>query len=133
MVTYRRAYAQKRLAGVQDPLEEDGILNFFETVALLTNHGYLSEADVYETFGQDIFPLYKDCRDWIEQDRKQDEAEYSNLVWLIPRLEQIDKERHGTSANPSQDDIKGFWEATTEAGVGTPIARKKPRHPNVAK
>lgn len=29
MVTYRRAYANKRLANVQDPPEEDAILDFF--------------------------------------------------------------------------------------------------------
>lgn len=78
-----------------------------------------------------FFPLFKDNRDWIEQDH--DEAEYSSLVWLLPRLEEIDKSLHGSGTNPSQDDIKAYWEATSEAGVGTPIGRKKLKHHAVAK
>jgi hypothetical protein len=57
MWTYRRMCAQKRLAGVQEPDEEVELLNFFETVALLANHGNLKDADVWETLSYDTFPL----------------------------------------------------------------------------
>src|SRR5260370_37667762 len=50
MVKYRKLYAQKRLAGSTEPPEEDRILDFFETVGLLVNRGYLKDTDVWETF-----------------------------------------------------------------------------------
>lgn len=126
MVTYRQLYAKKRLAGMDDPPEEFEVLNFFETVALLDNHGYLTDSDVWETFGTEIFPLYADAREAIEQDRKDDKAEYSNLLVLIPRLEAIDEAEHGTESKPSREEIKEFWEVSADTGVGTPIGHQKP-------
>jgi|SRR6516164_4579251 hypothetical protein len=58
MVTYRKLYATKRLAGVEDPPERYRMLDFFETVALLVKRGYLRDSEVWETFGNEIFPLY---------------------------------------------------------------------------
>ena len=34
------------------------MLDFFETVALLVKRGYLRDSEVWETFGNEIFPLY---------------------------------------------------------------------------
>src|SRR6266481_2483795 len=97
MVNYRKVCAKSRLKGVEDPPEEYEILNFFETVAMLTNHGYLTDTDVYETFSTEIFPLHADARDSIEQDRKDDQSEYSDFVLLMPRLQAIDDAHHGSN------------------------------------
>ena len=44
MATYRRGFAQKRLSHKDDdPIELYRILDFFETVGLLVNRGYLNE------------------------------------------------------------------------------------------
>jgi hypothetical protein len=128
MVTYRKVCAKKRLAHVEDPPEEEQMLNFFETVALLANEGYLTDKDVWETFGSEIFPLYADDRDSIEQDRKEDPAEYSNLVLLVPRLEAIDVAQHGTEYKLSKEDIEGYWEDEANVGVGTPTGHHKTPH-----
>lgn len=125
MATYRKVCAQKRLAGVEEPDEEVEILNFFETVALLTNHGYLKDTDVWETFSYDIFSVYADDREDIEQDRKQDPNDYSNLLLLISRLEAIDESRHGAATKPSKDDLHAYWESESKIGVGTPIAQHR--------
>lgn len=125
MATYRRVCAQKRLAGVNEPDEEVELLNFFETVALLANHGYLKDTDVWETFSLEIFPLYADDRENIEQDRKEDPTEYANLVLLMPRLEAIDESQHGTATKPSKDDLHAYWESESKIGVGTPIAQHR--------
>ena len=46
MATYRRGFAQKRLSHKDDdPIELYRILDFFETVGLLVNRGYLNEED----------------------------------------------------------------------------------------
>jgi hypothetical protein len=125
MATYRKVCAQKRLAGVDEPDEEIEILNFFETVALLANDGYLKDADVWETFSLPIFSLYADDRENIEQDRKQDPSDYSSLALLISRLERIETARHGGAAKPSKDDLRGYWESESKIGVGAPVTRHK--------
>lgn len=125
MISYRKGYATKRLAGVEDPPEETRLLDFFETIGLLVNHGYLSDTDVWETFGIEIMPLYADARDTIEQEQKTDPAEYANFVLLAHRVESIEQERHGALVKPSKDDIKEFWQDETTIGVNTPTPRHK--------
>jgi hypothetical protein len=132
IATYRKVCAQKRLAGVDEPDEEVEILNFFETVALLANHGYLKDADVWETFSYDIFAVYADDREDIEQDRKQDANDYANLMLLIPRLEAIEESRRGTTAKPSKEDVRAYWESEAKIGAGTPIGRHKHAQPATA-
>src|SRR5258708_30494507 len=95
MISYRKGYATKRLAGVQDPPEETRLLDFFETIGLLVNHGYLSDTDVWETFANEITPLYADSREMIEQDQKEDPTEYTNFVSLAQRMESIEQAHHG--------------------------------------
>lgn len=125
MVTYRKQYADKRIKGEEAFPEVDRVLAFFETVALLVNRGYLKDTDVWETFSHDIFPLYADVRDTIEQDRKEDPTEYSNLVSLVTRLENIEAAQHGTGDKPSRDDITDFWRDGASTGIGTPSRKRK--------
>jgi hypothetical protein len=127
ITTYRKVCAQRRLAGEDEPDEELELLNFFETVGLLANHGALKDEDVWETFSYDIFTLYADDRDNIEQDRKRDPADYSNLTLLIPRLKAIEDAHQGKAAKPSKDDIHDYWESEAKLGVGAVPPRVKPR------
>lgn len=128
MVTYRKLYARKRLAHGDPFPEVEKQFDFFETVALLVNRGYLNDTDVWETFSIDIFPLYADARDVIEQDRKTDPTEYSNLVSLVARLQSIEIDRHGSGYNPSKDDITDYWTDEASIGVGTPLPQRKSGH-----
>jgi hypothetical protein len=68
MISYRRGYATKRLTGIEDPPEETRLLDFFETIGLLVNHGYLTDTDVWETFATDIIPLRADARDTMSRE-----------------------------------------------------------------
>ena len=110
---------------MDEPDEEVELLNFFETVALLANHGYLKDTDVWETFSLDIFSLYADDREGIEQDRKEDPNDYANLLLLIPRLEAIDATRHGAATKPSKEDLREYWKTESKIGVGTPKVQHK--------
>jgi len=123
MVTYRRICAQKRLAGTKEPEEEIQLLEFLDGVALLANRGYLTDPDVYDRFAYDILSLYADDQENIEQERKYDPTNYSNLILIVPRLEAIDEARHGTLAKPTKDDLRDYWNEQLAVGVGTP-----PRH-----
>lgn len=127
MVGYRKQYADKRLrSGSDGPFPEiDRLLDFFETVALLVNRGYLKDTDVWETFSLDIFSLYVDAHDTIEQDRKDDPTEYSNLVPLVNRLRAIEKERGGSASKPSKEDMAEFWAGESSIIVGSPSRKRK--------
>ena len=127
MVTYRKLYADKRIrSGSEGPFPEiERLLDFVETVALLVNRGYLKDTDVWETFSLDIFPLYADARDTVEQDRKEDPTEYSNLVSLVAQLERIETAQHGIAHKPSKEDIADFWQDEASIGVGTPSRKRK--------
>jgi hypothetical protein len=120
-----KTYATKRLAGVEDPPEGTNLLDYFETLWLLVNHGYLSDVDVWEILGNQILPLYADARDMIEQDRKSDPTEYTNLVSLAERIESIELEHHGALVKPSKEDIKEFWQDETTISSDTPTPRHK--------
>jgi hypothetical protein len=124
-VKYRRVYAQKRLAGEDDPDEGYQILDFFEPVALLANDGYLNDTHVWETFGVNVLYMYADEKENIEQARKDDPSEYSNLSLLVPRLEAIEVSHHGKSAKPSEDEIRDFWEDESKLGVSAPVSRSR--------
>jgi hypothetical protein len=125
MLTYRKLAAQKRLAGQKDPKEEDDVLDFFESVALLANRGYLTDEDVYTRFAYGILSTYADDKESIEEERKYDTTNLSNLEALIPRLEAIDAAQHGTLANPTKDDLADFWKNEAGLGVGTPSGHKQ--------
>jgi hypothetical protein len=131
MISYRRAYATKRLAGVDDPSEEDSLLDFFETIGLLVRHGYLRDTDVWETFAIEILPLSADARDMIEQEQKTDRTEYTNFLWLANRLESIEQKQHGALVKPSKEDLKEFWqeEAAIVPDTPTPRTKLRPRKP----
>ena len=61
MATYRRDLAKKRLAGKpDDPYEIYRELDFFETVDVLVDHGYLNDKDVWDQFRWWIFNLNAD-------------------------------------------------------------------------
>jgi hypothetical protein len=126
MVNYRRVYAEKKLKGVGDSPEEYKILDFFETVAHLANRGYLSDKDVWETWGYQIFCMYAGARDMIEQDQKDDPVEYKNLTAFVKRLDSIEAEQHGTWSRPSKEGLREFWQEEEATGIRTPIGRHKP-------
>jgi hypothetical protein len=127
MVTYRKVCAQKRLAEEKYPPEEDRILSFFETVALLVNRGYLKDMDVWETFSTEMFPLYADAKDAILEMKKDDPPVYANLVSLMMRLESIEFSLHGTASTPTKDDIREFWQDEVDVMIGTPSRHRRRR------
>lgn len=120
MISYRKAYAEKRLRGVTDPDEEYELLNFFETIGDLTKSGYLNGDDVYNDFSDDVFYLYADTRNTIEQTQKDDPPSYVNFVALVQTLDAIETKNHGTEAHPSQTDLRTYWQSEEVIVPGTP-------------
>lgn len=126
MVTIRKVAAAKRLSGLKNPEEEDQLLQFLDGVAPLANRGYLADQDVYDRFGYDILTVYADDEQSIQDERKYDPTNFSNLVLLVPRLEAIDKAEHGTLAGPTADDITEYWNEQAAIGPGA-LRSHKPK------
>jgi hypothetical protein len=112
MATYRRELAKKRLKGKpEDPFEMYRELDFFETVDLLVDRGYLNEKDVWNQFRWWVFNLNADpaVQDGIDFEQLKDPNEYSGFVSLVKRLQRIDEEQRGKDANPPWPEVKDFY------------------------
>jgi hypothetical protein len=126
MLTYRRGLAEKRLKNEENPDELYPLLDFFETVGLLVERGYLDDSDVWNTFGYNVFILNADARQIIEQEQREDPTIYAEFSFLVERLQRIETDKHGTSAHPSKDEITDYWKQELSAGKAIPT-RPHPR------
>ena len=118
MATYRRDLSKKRLNGKpEDPFEIYRELDFFETVEVLIEHGYLDEDDVWNQFRWWIFNLNADdaVKAGLADENKKDRLEYAGFEVLVKRLQHIEVEKSGKEFNPTPQDVKDFF--TEEAEV----------------
>jgi hypothetical protein len=118
MATYRRDLAMKRLKGKQeDPFEIYRELDFFETVEVLVEHGYLDEDDVWNQFRWWVFNLNADdaVKAGLDYEKKKDPHEYTGLEDLVKRLQRVEAEKTGKEFNPTPQDVRDFF--TEEAEV----------------
>lgn len=125
LATYRRGLAEKRLKGTDsDPMELDRLLDFFETIGLLVNRGYLNEEDVWTEFGHWILTVNGDSkmRANIDVEQKGDPTEYAVYQSLVERLQRIDATHHGRSSHVSNDGVMAFYREELTIVGGTPIA-----------
>ncbi len=132
MTNCRRLYAQNRLRGVESSVEQDRILDFFETIGLLVKRGYLDATDVWELFANDLICFYEDARSRVEEDRKEDPPAYSNFIKIAEQLKNIERKNHGAYANPTHDDIKEYLEywKDTETTAPPKTIRLRGRKPS---
>lgn len=123
---------QEKIGRSREPPEQENLLDFFETIGLLVNRGYLNGTDVWETFSSEIIPLRADSRDWLEQEQKKDPTEYSNFTGLADLMESIDQEHHGTLSKPSKEDMQEFRNDELATEVNSPMPKHTQRHRVVA-
>jgi hypothetical protein len=129
MVTYRKSYADQRLKGVADPAQQYRILDFFETIGLLVDRGYLDETDVWENFGYSIFPFYADTRDTIDEEQKNNPTYYTHFVSLVARMRAVEKAQHGDTGPVTKDDVKEYWQDEVELVSGEPPIHRHSQTP----
>ena len=123
MATYRRGLAEKRLNHKDpDPIELYRVLDFFETVGLLVNRGYLNEEDVCNEFGDWILNLDADSEMHpnIEHEQKSDPNSYALYLSLVERVKRIDAAHHGSSV--SKEDVMAFYREELTIVGGRPIS-----------
>jgi hypothetical protein len=130
----RKALAIQRMDAKQEalkPIDVDDppeamydVLNFFEHVSLLANNGYLDKKMVWNEFGFWMFNVYADSRPQIDDDQKNDPAEFAELTKFMETIRKIEiEEGHGKQDHPSQDDILGFYQAEA-TGAAMPGGRE---------
>jgi hypothetical protein len=76
-----------------------------------------------------MFNIYADARPVIDDDQKDDPAEFAELAKLMETMRQIEiKEGHGTQDHPSQEDILSFYrgEAPSETVHQLRGSKRKP-------
>ena len=118
------------------PDEMYDVMNFFETMGLLVNRGYLDKKDVWNEFGWWLFHFYADARPVVESEQKDDPAAFSNFSRLMRELEEIDQQESGGKLlHLSPDDIYRFYDAVSVSPPPKPIqhARKKKQAKSVKK
>ena len=100
------------------------LLDFFETIGLLVNRGYLNEEDVWTEFGHWILTLNADprMRANIDVEQKGDPNEYAVYQSLVERLQRIDAAHHGTGSHISNGDVMAFYREELTIVGGTPIS-----------
>ncbi len=134
MATYRRSLAQKRLKGEDDdPMELYRVLDFFETVGLLVNRGYLNEEDVWNEFGHWVLILNADpeMRANIEYEEKHGEPnEYAVYESLVQLLQGIEAAHGGRRTHASKQELTAFYREELTIVGGTPIRHRRATKPS---
>jgi hypothetical protein len=93
------AYAIKQQPGS----DIEGVLDFFESLGLLTRRGALDREFVYSTFFYWLHGYMTKCQDFIAEQRKRYPARYGDLVWLHRKLVAIEESRYGPTQESEWD------------------------------
>jgi hypothetical protein len=142
MVDTRRNLALKRLNSKHEALvpldrdnppdEMDDVLNFYEDVSVMVDHGMVSRYDVWREFSEVMFPFYADARPYIEQRQKDNPSLFGGIVDLMDSMnDQEEKYNRGVSDHPASDDVVDYYvgESRLKPGVPAPRQRATDRHP----
>lgn len=113
---------EKRTDKTNEDVEE--VLDFFETVGLMTHKGALDDEMVWNTFFYYLHPYCCSADEYIKtkMQKEQDSTIYQELMWLDKRIVAIDKrKRGGIYLDLSKEQLKKFLEE--EANLHTsPVA-----------
>ena len=109
MKDHRSRLAERLLAAdvAHDTVQED-VMNFFEDMALLLDHGYLDEDLLWNTFGFYAVRWGAACNDYILEERKRtsDPTVFDGFKDLVERF--IKRDREEGLPEPTKTDINAF-------------------------
>jgi uncharacterized membrane protein YidH (DUF202 family) len=91
----RSLAAQNFLANSADFLEMEDILDFFETIAMLTRKKALDVYMVWHTFDYWIERYYAIARPHILKRQASEPGVWEDLAWLVPKLAQLQSKKSG--------------------------------------
>jgi hypothetical protein len=99
----QRALAAQDYATNPDYFAEmEDILDFFETVAMLTRKGALDLYMVWHTFGYWIERYYAIAKPHIAVRQRQEPGVWEDLDWLMPRLMKLQAKKGSSNLNDAE-------------------------------
>ena len=101
-VAQRSLAAQNYLADHGDFAETEDILDFFETISMLTRKGALDLYMVWHTFDYWMERYYAVAKPHIAARQAQEPGVWEDFNWLIPRLKKLQARRGGNNLNESE-------------------------------
>jgi hypothetical protein len=141
MVGIRKALALKRLDANRQALlpldtenppdEMDDVLNFYENMDVMVDHGMMGKYDVWREFSEAMFPFYADARPYVERSRKDNRSLFGGFIDLMENMSEQEKDyNEGRSDHPSMAEVLDFYqgEANLRLGASAPRARARNRH-----
>jgi hypothetical protein len=93
-VKQRALAAQNYLANSQDFTEMEDILDFFETIAMLTRKKALDLYIVWHTFDYWIERYYAIAQPFIKARQTRDPGVWEDLEWLAPKLAKLQSKKN---------------------------------------
>jgi hypothetical protein len=98
--TARKTFAQNRLKLISDEKSQKTVLNFFEKVGYLQNHGALEAEAVWQFFSPWLIPYFNFSSALIAKLDKCNQNNYAELQTAYPQIEVIEENRAGRVARP---------------------------------
>ena len=100
--TQRALAARNYLVDPNDFAEMEDVLDFFETIAMLTRKKALNLYIVWHTFDYWMERYYAVARPHIVSRQAQEPGVWEDLDWLMPRLKNLQAKKGGSSLSESE-------------------------------
>lgn len=94
-IEQRAKAAENLLQNPEDFSETEDILDFFETVAMLTRRKALDKYVVWHTFDYWIERYVAVAASHIADRQQRDPGVWEDLAWLVPQLRQMQSRKNG--------------------------------------
>ena len=101
-VAQRASAAQNYLSNRDDFAEMEDILDFFETISMLTRKKALDLYIVWHTFDYWLERYYAIAKPHIVTRQKQEPGVWEDLDWLMPRLKKLQAKKGSSNLNESE-------------------------------
>jgi hypothetical protein len=112
--TQRALAARNYLADSSDFAEMEDVLDFFETIAMLTRKKALDLYVVWHTFDYWIERYYAIAQPHILSRQAQGPGVWEDLDWLMPRLKKLQAKKGGSDLSASE--LNRFLEEESKEG-----------------
>jgi hypothetical protein len=107
-VKQRSQAAKNLLKNPSDFIEIEDILDFFETIAMLTRKRALNLYMVWHTFDYWIERYFALAAPHIAARQRTEPGVWEDLSWLVPRLKKLNLKKGGPSAAFTPDTLSEF-------------------------
>jgi hypothetical protein len=101
-VTQRSLAAKNHLADPNDFMEMEDVLDFFETISMLTRKKALDLFMVWHTFDYWMERYYSVAKPYIAKRQAVEPGVWEDLDWLMPRLKKLQAKKGSSNLDESE-------------------------------